>query len=218
MRTPAALLALALVLAGCEPEVSPPSTATGGEPSPAEQLAALGKLARSAHPQIEIRGGVTGTDIHFAAQYAPAKNTLTYELTNPQGAERIVVDPEGAMRSTSGGPDLEVNRESFMPNGKDWPYGSRMAAPFLDAIDGYAATIHSFHIEAATPPDGIEGGASLAWFDLKLNRDNAHDLLLLEFSKVSSLKIGVDRESGLLRSLVSLPGNGEPIPTEIRAE
>lgn len=218
MRAIATLLALTVCLAGCAPDGSPPSPVAGGDAAPAEQLAALGKLARSKHQQIELKGGVAGTDIHFAAQYAPAKNTLIYQLTTPQGSERIVVDPEGAMRSTPDGPDLGVNRESFMPNGKDWPYGSRMAAPFLDAIDGYAATIHSFHIEAANPPDGIEGAALLAWFDLKLNRENAHDLLLLEFSKVSSLKMGVDPASGLLQSLVSLPAKGDPIPTEIRAE
>ena len=217
MRAAVALIALTLVLVGCEPEISSPLPAAGGGRSPANQLAELGKLARSAHQQIEIKGGVTGSEVHFVAQYSPAKEILIYELTTPQGNERVVVDPGGAIRSTTGGPDLEVNREAFMPNRKDWPYGSRMAAPFLDAIDGYAATLHSFHIEAASPPNGVEGAGSLSWFELELNRDQAHDLLLLEFSKVRGLKIGVDPKTGLLRSVYSLPSDPEQL-TEIRSE
>mgnify|MGYP001824282975 CR=1 FL=1 len=205
---------LAILLSACRPEPAEPTV----ERTPAERLAALGEIASSTHQPIEIAGRVTGTGVHFFAQYDPANETLIYELKTPQGTERIVVDPESAIRSAPGGSDLAVNRESVMPNGKNWPYGCRMAAPFLDAIDGYAATIHSFHIEAATPPEGAEGVDSLAWFELRLNRDKADDLLLLEFSKVSELKIGVDQKSGRLKSLISMPEKGEPTPTEIRAE
>ncbi len=216
MRALAALLSLALC--SCLPETGSELGESEATPSPAEQLAAFGKMASTAHGAIEIRGGMPGSDVRFVAQYAPAKQTLIYELTTPEKTERIVVSPEDAILSVSGAADLEVNRDSFMPNGKDWPYGSRMVAPFLDAIDGYAATLHSFHINAATPPADVEGADSLTWFGLTLNRDNAHDLLFLESSKVSELKIGVDPKSGLLKSLHSLPKDGAPTPTEIRAE
>lgn len=206
---------LVIALTNCVPEATEPAAE---HDSPAEQLAALGKRAKAAHPQIEIKGAVTGTDVHFVAQYAPARGTLTYELTNAKNWERLVVSPKDAIRSTPGNPDLKINRESVMPNGKDWPYASRMVAPFLDAIDGYAATIHSFHIATTTPPAKIEGADALTWFRLTLNENTAHDLLLLEFSKVSELKIGVDPKTGLLKSLYSLPNRGTPTPTEIRSQ
>ena len=146
MRPLALLLAISL-LTGCDipPQTPTPETA-------AEELAQLGALAKSKHQQIHIEGGITGSEVSFKADYAPEKNTLDYQLTTPDQTEHIQVTEKEATRSTAEGTTQKVNRESFMPNGKDWPYGSRMVAPFLDAIDAYSATIHSFHITNTEAP------------------------------------------------------------------
>ena len=218
MRATAAILALPLALAACDPE---PGEEVGESKKPvaAERLAALGEIASGNHTEIEVRGELLtseGVVSEFSAAYSPDGGTLTYTLARGGGQEKFVVDREGATLSRDGKPNQEVNRGSVMPNGKDWPYASRMAAPFLDAIDGYAATLHSFLIEAAEPAQ-VEDADTLTWFKLELNRETAHDLLLFEFSKVSELKIGVDPETGLLRSLVSKPSDPAIPAAEIRA-
>ena len=219
MRALAAILAVPLALASCDPEIEDASEKTG-EPTPTERLAALGKIAASENPEIEVRGELIvpdGTASQFSASYAPKKGTLTYTLDRGDLQERFVVSPDSATLSREGKPDQEVNRASVMLNGKDWPYASRMAAPFLDAIDGYSATRHSFHITSTAPPAQVRDGDALVWFQLELNEATAHDLLLFEFSKVTELKIGVDPETGLLKSLVSKPSDPALPAAEIRA-
>ena len=202
---------LALVLYSCETEEP-----VGNTPSAAQQLAELGKKAAGAHPEIRIEGSMGKAS--FSADYAPKKKTLIYELNNGAQSERFVVSPDEAIYSTTGKPDRKINRDSVMPNGKDWPYASRMAAPFLDAIDGYAATLHSFVIEATDPPAEVSDADSLSWFSLMPNKNTIHDLLLLEFSKVRELKIGVDPQTGLLKSLFSCPSKPDHPTAEIRSK
>ena len=213
---PLLLSVLALALAGCETEELIDHPAKQANPTAADRLAELGQIAAAANAEISVEG-VMG-DSRFSADYAPQEATLVYELRSGAATERFVVSPTEAIFSTSGKPDRKINRESVMLNGKDWPYASRMAAPFLDAIDGYSATIHSFLIEASNPPAEVQGGADLSWFSLIPNRDQIHDLMLLEFSKVSELKLGVDPETGLLKSLFTRPSNPDHPPAEIRSE
>lgn len=217
MRYLAATLALAL-LTSCEPE-----PVREDDPlAAARELAEFGKLASRQHPELALTGrlltkGRTGPpELTFEASYVPGKQTLIYQLNNGENTERFVVGPESAVFSRKGEPDQPVNRDSVMPNGKDWPYASRLVAPFLDAIDGYAATLHSFKIHPADPPAGIGNADQLRWFQLEIDKQNAHDLLLFEFNKVTELKIGIDPASGLLKSVVSLHKDPAIPQTEIR--
>ena len=207
---------LTLILAGCTPDEIPEREpqSDASPPSAAERLAELGRLASDRFPSIRITGSMG--DATFAADYAPEKETLDYELKIGGKMERITVSPGSAIFSKEGSPDRQIDRENAIPNGKDWPYTIRMAAPFLDAIDGYAATQHSFHIAEAEAPAGIEGGDSLEWFKLTSNRDHIHDLMFLELSKVSLLRIGIDPNTGLTRSLHSTPSSETEEPAEIR--
>ena len=202
--------ALVAIFVGCETEdLQTP-------PTPAEQLAELGRKAVRANPQITIRGAMGTT--RFTASYSPKEGKLDYELENDNQTERFVVTPERAIYSATGKSDRRINRDSVMPNGKDWPYASRMAAPFLDAIDGYAATLHSFEIKKTDPPTEVADGNGLTWFALAPDEENIHDLMLLEFSKVSELKIGVDPHTGLLQSLFTRPRNPSLSTSEIRSK
>lgn len=205
----------AIVLCSCEPESL--LEETNQETSAAEQLAALGKRASTGHPEIRIEGFL-GEQARFTADYAPQKKTLIYELKIGEKTERFVVSPDEAVYSVTGKPDRKVNRDATMPNGKDWPYAIRMAAPFLDAIDGYTATLNSYRVENTNPPEKLEEAPSLTWFRLTPERDQIHDLMFMEFSKVSALMIGVDPKSGLLRSLYSVPKKLDQGPTEIRSK
>jgi len=224
MRTLHCLAAiLCLTLGSCLPE----KAADQGQPSPTEQLAALGKLAASRNPQLRVLGesyplGTATTTspadtVTFEASYTPQRQTLVYQLNRGGMIERFVVDPESAVFSRDGQPDQQVNRDSVMPNGKDWPYASRMVAPFLDAADGYAATLISFKVKNADPPAMVKDADGLTWFQLELNQESAHDLLLLEFSKVAELKIGIDPASGLLKSVVAKHKDANLPTTEIRS-
>ena len=204
MRYPIFAAILVLPLVGCLSEHEQQGDPPESRPSAAEQLAALGKVAAEAHDAIKVEGVMDGS-ASFVAEYAPDKQSFVYELNIGDKTERFVVSPDEAIYSATGKSDQKVNRESVMPNGKDWPYASRMAAPFLDAIDGYSATLHSFHIEQIDPPESAQRSDTdqYSWFSLQANRANIHDLLFMEISKASEVKIGVDAKTGLLKCLQS---------------
>jgi hypothetical protein len=203
MRPTALAAILAISLTSCVPDHAD-TEPEKEQLSPAEELAKLGKIAADANSEIRVEGTIDDTAT-FTADYSPEKQTLIYELKTGDTIERFAVSPVEAIYSKTGRSDQLVNRDAVFPNGKDWPYASRMAAPFLDAINGYSATLHSFYIDSveASAIDENENARDLIWFKLRPNKDTIHDLLFMEVSKASEILMGLDPKTGLLRCVRS---------------